>query len=130
MGLALGNVEWTEGQFSSLLSELVKQNSGPNTPISAIHAWFEPNNEIYLRVVLKEGVLKAGNTLDLKGTVAIENHHVVVKLQEAGAGNLSVSGPILTMINRQIDSALAGANLGVAATVKTEMGRLMLQIGG
>lgn len=128
--LASGKVEWTENQFSSLLTEGVKQNTGKNMPISAIHAWFEPNNEIYLRVLLKEGVLKQGDTLDLKGSVAVKEHHVVVNFQQAGMGNVSVNEPVLTMINSQIDKALAGANLGVAATVKTEAGKLVLQFGG
>jgi len=128
--LTTGKVEWTEAQFSSLLSELIKQNMGKNTPISAIHAWFEPNNVIYLRVVLKPEVLKSGDTLDLAGTIEVASHHVVVKLQHAGIGNLSVSEAMLTMVNTQIDSALASANLGIAATVKTETGKLMIQIGG
>lgn len=128
--LTSGKVEWTESQLSSLLTEGLKQNTGKNMPIDAINVWFEPNNEIYLRVALKEGVLKQGNTLDLKGSVAIQDHHVVVNFQGAGVGSMSVNEPILTMINGQIDKALGGANLGIAATVKTDTGKLTLQIGG
>ena len=127
--LASGKVEWTENQFSSLLTEGLKQNTGKNMPISAIHTWFEPNNEIYLRVLLKQDVLKQGDTLDLKGSVEVKEHHVVVNFQQAGVGNMSVNEPILAMVNSQIDKTLAGANLGVAATVKTESGKLMVQIG-
>lgn len=127
--LASGNVEWSESQFSSLLSELLKANSGSDTPIKAIHAWFEPKNEIYLRVVLKQKVLRVGDTLDLKGTVAVLHNHVVVTLQQAGAGNMSVGEPMLAALNAQINGMLANANLGVAATVKTDTGKLMLKIG-
>jgi len=127
--LGTGKVEWTENQFSSLLTEGLKQNTGKNMPITAIHVWFEPNNEIYLRVLLKQDVLKQGDTLDLKGSVEVKEHHVVVNFQQAGVGNMSVNEPILTMVNSQIDKTLAGANLGVAATVKTESGKLMVQIG-
>lgn len=128
--LATGKVEWTENQFSSFLTELLKQNMGHNTPIQAIHVWFEPNNEMYVRVLLKEGVLKQGNTLDLHGSVHVTNHHVVVRFQQAGVGDMSVSEPILTTVNSQIDKAFASASLGVAATVKTETGKLMIQLGG
>ncbi|MEZ4870298.1 MAG: hypothetical protein R3C14_53705 [Caldilineaceae bacterium] len=128
--LATGKVEWTENQFSSLMTDLLKNNTGSNMPVDAIHAWFEPNNEIYLRVLLKPDVLKTGDTLDLKGSVEVVNHHVVVNLQEAGAGAMSVSAPIMTMLNSQIDKALASANLGVAASVTTETGKLMIRIGG
>lgn len=128
--LASGKVTWTENQFSSLLTEGVTENTGKQMPIRAIEAWFEPNNELYLRVLLKEHVLKQGDALELKGAVEIKEHHVVVKFQQAGIGAMSVSEPILTMINTQVDKVLAGANLGVAATVTTETGKLLINLGG
>ena len=128
--LASGKVEWTENQFSSLLTEGLAQNTGKQMPIRAIQAWFEPNNELYLRVLLKEHVLKQGDSLKLKGAVEVKEHHVVVKFQQAGIGDMSVSEPLLTMINTQLDNVLAGANLGVAATVKTETGKLLINLGG
>ncbi|MFN8439694.1 MAG: hypothetical protein U0175_02940 [Caldilineaceae bacterium] len=128
-GLLSGKVEWTENQFSSLISGLLTSNSGPNMPVTAIHAWFEPNNEIYLRVVLKPHVLRAGETLDLAGKVNVENKHVVVNLQQAGMGNMSVSDLLLSTISGQINSVLAGANFGVAASVQTASGTLTVKLG-
>lgn len=128
-GLLGGKIEWTENQFSSLVSGLLKNNSGPNTPVTAIHAWFEPNNEIYLRVILKPHVLRTGETLDLKGKVNVEKNHVVVNLQQAGMGNMSVGDPLLTMISSQINSVLAGGQFGVAASVETTSGTLSVKIG-
>src|SRR4051794_12294727 len=65
--LMMGNVQWTESEFSSLLSVLLQQNSGENNPVTGVTVWFEPSNQIFVRVNLKEGVLPAsfGNTLDL-----------------------------------------------------------------
>src|SRR5438477_260891 len=59
-GVMGGKVEWTESQFSSFLTVLLQQNTGPNTPIKSIKAWFEPNNQIFLRAELKDGVLLGG----------------------------------------------------------------------
>ena len=128
-GMLTGNIELTEEQFSSLLSELLKTNSGPNFPISEIQAWFEPNDEIFLRAVLKPNVLLSGDTLDLKGTVGVMDNHVTLNLQQAGMGSLSVGEPMMSMISQQINSVLAGPQFGVAASVKTDTGKLMVQIG-
>lgn len=127
--LLSGQVEWTENQFSSLLSELVKQNSGPNMPIQEIDTWFEPNNQLFMRVLLQNNVLKQGNTLDLQGTVEVQNHHLVITLQQAGVGEMSVSNPILTSISTQINNVLASPNLGVAVKVTTDTGKLTVQLG-
>lgn len=128
-GMLTGNIELTEEQFSSLLSELLKTNSGPNFPISEIQAWFEPNDEIILRAVLKPNVLLSGDTLDLKGTVGVMDNHVTLNLQQAGMGSLSVGEPLMSMISQQINSVLAGPQFSVAASVKTDTGKLMVQIG-
>jgi hypothetical protein len=128
--LMMGSVEWTEAEFSSLLSVLLEQNSGENNPVSGVHVWFEPNNEVVVRVELKEGVLPFGNTLDLAGTVAVEGNHVVVDLQQAGAGNMSVSGAMLAPISAQINAALSDPSMGVAVDVTTDTGMIMVGMGG
>jgi len=63
-GLMAGNVEWTEEEFSSLLTVLLEQNGGENNPITGVNVWFEPNNQVYISVELQEGVLPNANTLD------------------------------------------------------------------
>ncbi len=92
--------------------------------------WFEPNNQIIIRVALKDGVIPAGNSLDLAGTVAVENNHVVVDLQQAGAGNVSISGAALAPISAQINAALADPSLGVAVDVSTDTGSISVGLGG
>ena len=125
-----GSVDWTEAEFSSLLSVLLEQNGGANNPVEDIIVWFEPNNQVVIRVALKEGVLPSGNSLDLAGTVAVENNHVVVDLQQAGAGNLSISGAALAPISAQINAALADPSLGVAVDVSTDTGTISVGLGG
>ncbi len=59
-GLMSGAVTWTDSQFSSFLTELLRQNTGPNQPVDSITAWFAPGGEIHLRIALKDGVLLGG----------------------------------------------------------------------
>jgi hypothetical protein len=127
--LMMGNAEWTEAEFSSLLSVLLEQNGGENNPVDGVSVWFEPNNQVFIRVNLVEGVLPAGNTLDLAGTIAVENNHVVVDLQQAGVGNTSVTGAMLAPISAQINAALADPSLGVAADVTTDTGTISIGLG-
>jgi hypothetical protein len=125
-----GNVDWSEAEFSSLLSVLLEQNGGANNPVNDVKVWFEPNNQIVISVGLKDGVLPSGNTLDLAGTVSVENNHVVVDLQQAGAGNMSVSGAVLDPISAQINAALADPSMGVAVDVTTDTGTISVGLGG
>jgi hypothetical protein len=130
MGLMSGDVQWTEAEFSSLLSVLLEQNGGENNPVNDIKVWFEPDNQIIISVGLQEGVLPQGNTLDLAGTVSVENNHVVVDLQQVGAGNMSLSGAALAPISAQINAALADPSLGVAVDVSTDTGSITVGLGG
>jgi hypothetical protein len=125
-----GSVDWSEAEFSSLLSVLLEQNGGANNPVNDVKVWFEPNNQIVISVGLKDGVLPSGNTLDLAGTVSVENNHVVVDLQQAGAGNMSVSGAVLDPISAQINAALADPSMGVAVDVTTDTGTISVGLGG
>ena len=125
-GLMAGKVEWTEGQFSSFLTTLALQNTGKATPIKSIKAWFDPDNKIFLRVELVDGVLLGGNTIDLAGTVAVQDHHLMVNLSDAAANGMSVSGAPVDMVSAWINHFLADPNFGVAVDVKTDTGKLML----
>jgi hypothetical protein len=125
-GLMAGKVEWTESQFSSFLTVLLQQNTGPNMPIKSIKAWFEPDNKIFLRVELNDGVLLGGNTIDLAGAVAVADHHLTVNLTDAAANGMSVSGAPVDMVSSWINHFLADPNLGVAVDVKTDQGKLTL----
>ncbi len=91
-GLMGGSVTWTESQFSSFLTELLRQNTGPNQPVDSIVAWFDPDNNVHLRVALKEGVLLGGSNIDLAGKIGVQDGKVQVALNEAGANGAMVSG--------------------------------------
>jgi len=130
MGLMSGDVNWTEAEFSSLLSVLLQQNSGDANPVEAVKVWFEPDNQVFIQVALKEGVIPNVSTLDLAGTVGVEDNHVVVDLSQVGAGNMSISGAALAPISAQINAALADPSLGVAANVATDEGSVTVGLGG
>ena len=130
MGLMSGNVEWSEAEFSSLLSVLLEQNGGENNPINDVKVWFEPGNQIFISVGLEQGVLPAGDSLDLAGSISVVDNHVVVDLQQAGAGNVSVSGAVLDPLSAQINAALADPSMGVAVDVSTDTGSISVGLSG
>jgi hypothetical protein len=129
-GVMAGSLELTEAEFSSLLSVLLEQNGGENNPINDVKVWFEPDNQIFISVGLEEGVLPAGDSIDLAGSVSVEDNHVVVDLQQVGAGNMSISGAALAPITQQINAALADPSMGVAADVTTDTGSIAVSLGG
>ncbi len=129
-GLMAGSVEWTESEFSSFLTYLLRQNTGEMFPIDTVQTWFEADNKIYIRVNLKEGVLLGGNTIDLIGTVGVQDNHIMVSLDEAGANGVSAGGLLLGPIAEQINAVLAGPQFGVAVDVGTDTGMIMLGLVG
>ena len=128
-GLMSGSVTWTEDQFSSFLTELLRQNTGPNQPVDAITAWFDPGNMVHLRVALKEGVLLGGNNIDLSGTVGVVDGKVQVNLTDAGANGMMISGPMMQFVSDYINSFLANPAYGVAASVETGDGTITVSLG-
>ena len=128
--LMMGHVEWSEAEFSSLLSVLLQQNSGENNPVKEVQVWFDPGNKIVARVTLKDGVLPSGNTLDLAGTVSVEDMHVKVNLDSAGVGNMSVGPAVLAPVSAEINRALADPSMGVAVNVTTDTGVISVGLGG
>jgi hypothetical protein len=124
-GLATGSVEWTESEFSSFLTFLLRQNVGENFPIDNITTYFEPDNRIFIRVNLMDGVMLGGDTIDLVGSVGVEDMHLMVDIEEAGANGVSIAGDFLQPISDQINGALAG-QMGVAVDVATEEGMIMV----
>jgi hypothetical protein len=124
-GLMAGSVEWTEAQVSSLLTELLKANSGDNVPVENITAWFEPG-QLYLRLQVKEGVLPAalGTTLDLAGSIDVQDGKLMVDLSQAAAGPYVVEGATLAPISAQVNSLIAGLVPGVPVTVEVGKGTL------
>ena len=128
-GMMMGSVTLDESQFSSLLTELLKANTGENLPVESINAWFEPGL-IYLQVDVKEDVLPAafGDTLAVAGTVSVADGKLMLDLSQASAGTYMVEGASLAPINAQINAALANLNLGVPVQVETAEGTLTLSM--
>lgn len=131
MGLMSGQVTWTESQLSSFLTELLKQNSGPNMPIDSITVWLMPDNQIHLAITFADGVFLGGNTVEAAGTIGVVDGKVQVNLSEVAANGLVASGgPILDYVNATINSVLASPSFGVAASVTTGDGDITISIGG
>jgi hypothetical protein len=128
-GLMMGSVDLNEEQFSSLLTELMRANTGQNNPVEEIRAWFEPDM-IYLQAELQQGVLPVafGNTLTLAGNLTVQDGQLLISFREAAAGNYVVAGAALDPINNQINMALASQGLMVPATVTMESGVLTIQL--
>lgn len=129
-GMMGGAAELTESQVSSFLSTLLQQNSGANTPVDSIQAWFEPDNQVYLRVQLKDGVMLGGSTLDLVGKVMVQDQHVMVDIQEAGANGYSVAGDVVAPVSAWINHFLSDPNMGTIVNVSTGSGTITVGIGG
>jgi hypothetical protein len=129
-GIMGGSVTWTESQLSSFLTELLRQNTGPNQPVDSIIVWLSPDNQVHVRVALKEGVLLGGNNIDLAGTVGVADGKVQLDLDSAGANGMMVSGDWMQFITDYINSYLASPSFGVAADVTTGDGDITISLAG
>jgi hypothetical protein len=129
-GLMMGGVTLDESQFSSLLTELLKANSGENTPIDSITTWFGPDGGTFIQVKVNEGVLPPalGDTLVVAGNIGTDAGKIVVDVTEASAGTYKVEGPVLAPITSQINAALANLNFGVPVQVETDEGTVTISL--
>lgn len=127
-GLMQGKVTWSEAQLSSFLTELLRQNTGPNQPVDSVVVWLMPDNEIHARIALKDGVLLGGNNIDLAGKVMVQDGKVMIDVAEAGANGMMVSGPLMGLVSSYINGALSG--VGVAADVSTDDGNITISMAG
>ncbi len=128
MGLMSGQVTWSEAQLSSFLTELLRQNTGPNQPVDAITVWLMPDNMLHARIALKDGVLLGGSNIDLSGRVMVQDGKLMVDLTDAGANGMMVSGPLMGLVSSYINGALSG--FGLAADVMTDDGSITISMGG
>ena len=107
--LMSGAVTWDESQFSSFLTELLRQNTGSAQPVDRIVAFFEPGGNIHLRMVLKDDVLLGGKNIDAVGTIGVENGQLALNVSEVGAnGMMSNDAAVLGLVNAYINGTLAG----------------------
>jgi len=129
--LMMGGVDWSESEFSSLLSVLLDQNSGDANPVDSVKVWFEPGNEVIAQIALVDGVLPAtfgGNTLDLAGKLNVDAGQIKLMLDGASVGGFGVDASVLGPISDQINAALAGLG-GVPVSVETSEGSVSVGMG-
>ncbi len=129
--LLTGSVTLSEAEFSSFLTKGLEANSGPNQPIDSVLVWVEPD-ALHFRVTLKDGVSMPmlGSSMDLVGNLMVSDGHLMVDLQQAGAGPFAVGGAMLAPVNAQINAVLA-ANipmLPIDVNVSQDSGSLMLSM--
>lgn len=120
-GLMAGQVEWTEEEFSSLLTALIQQNLGTDM-ISGVAANFDPDQAIALAVGTPFGEAV------LTGKIMVEDNILQVELDEASAMGMAASGAILNVVEGAINRALNDPSLGVAVGVETGDGTLSLSL--
>lgn len=128
-GLMMGAAEMDESQFSSFLTYLMRQNNGENFPVDTVTVWFEPENQVYMQVAMKDGVLLGDGVLRLSGQIMVEDKQIQVALDQASANGVAVAGPMLDVVNAYINKALSDPSLGVLVDVQTDEGKIMLSMG-
>ena len=121
-GVLMGSAEWTESQFSSLVTELIKQNAA-GVPIESVKAWFTSEG-LVLSVALTDG-----SAVVLSGNVMVEDNRIKVDLTGASALGMSVASPLLDVVEGAINRALDDPSLGVAVGVNMGEGTLSVAIG-
>lgn len=127
--LTMGSVTWSEAEFSSLLTELLKANSGEANPVESITAWFEPDG-LYLQVELIDGVLPPafGNTLAVAGNVTVNDGALQIELDQAAAGTYAVGADVLAPIAAQINGMVASQLGGVPLSIEMGEGTLTIAL--
>lgn len=116
-GLATGSVTWTEAELSSFLTALLQQYGGGAVPVTGVTVWLD-DGSMALKASLAEGTVPGINSIELVGDVMVEDGRVKVDLSQAGAGPISVQGPVLGLVEGMINRALDDPSLGVAVGVE------------
>ena len=125
-GLMSGSVTWTDSQFSSFLTELLRQNTGSAQPVDKVLAWFGPEGAIHLRIALKDDVLLGGKNIDATGTIGAADGVLSVNVSEVGAnGMMTNDAAILGLVNAYINGTLAGLG-ALPVTVETADGSISI----
>ena len=129
-GLMTLEVELSESELSSYVTKALEANSGPNQPIDSVLIWIEPDS-LHLRVSLKDGVsmMPGMDSLDLVGNLMVSDGHLMVDLQQAGAGGIAVGGAMLAPVAAQINAVLAqNIMLPGNVTISQDTGCLMISM--
>ena len=127
-GMATGEVCWTGDEVSSLVTAVVQQYGGGAVPIDGVNAWVS-DGQLAVQAGLTEGTVPGISSVELVGDVMVEDGKVKVALSQAGAGPISVQGPVLALVEGMINRALDDPSLGVAVSVDVADDQLCVSMG-
>ena len=116
-GLAVGEACLTGDEVSSFATAAIQQYGGGAVPAESVNAWVS-DGELALQIGLTEGTVPGISSVELVGDVMVEDGRVKVALSQAGAGPISVQGPVLALVEGMINRALDDPSLGVAVGVE------------
>ncbi len=112
-----GSATLNDSHVSSLLTELTKANGGGDL-VESIQTCFA-DGKMMMNVSLANA-MGGIDSIGLTGAVMVENNMVKVAIDEAAAGPLVASGPIIDLISDRVNAALDDPRLGTI--VGLEMG--------
>lgn len=127
-GLAAGEACLTEAELSSFVTVALEQYGGGAVPIDGITIWAD-NGEMALQAALTEGTVPGISSIEMVGDLMVEDGRVKVALSQAGAGPISVQGPVLGLVEGMINRALDDPSLGVAVSVDVGDGEVCIGLG-
>lgn len=127
-GLATGSATFTEAELSSFLTEMIQQNGGGTVPVDQVTTYFNDDGTIAIDIQLTPGTVPGIDSVGLVGKVDVEDGRVKTELSQAGAGPISVTGPMLQLVQGMINRALDDPSLGVAVAVDVSDGEMMVSL--
>jgi len=122
-GMMSGTIELTEEQFSSLVTELLRQNAGEEVPVESVIAMFGPE-KIYLTASLSQPV-GGIDSVGLSGNVMVDGTTLKVALDEAYAGPYVVGQAVMGVISDRINDAMEEIAV-LPVSVETEEGTMTI----
>ena len=127
-GMAAGEACFTEAEVSSFVTAALQQYGGGSVPVEGATMWFE-DGELALQAALTEGTVPGINSIEMVGDVMVEDGNVKVALSQAGAGPISVQGPVLALVEGMVNRALDDPSLGVAVSIDVGDEELCIGLG-
>lgn len=122
-----GAIHLTEEQFTSLISEPVRQSEA-GLVLEDVTVWFEPET-VYLRARSKGGRLPIRGEVAMSGGFAVNNGKLTLSLEQANAAGVGVPDAALDMLNGELNRRirlLDAPNMPVR-TLQVESGVVLIQ---
>jgi hypothetical protein len=121
-------VRLTESQFTSFLMERLNQQDGEGVRVEDMTVWFEPDR-IHLRVRTSEAVVPGSDTVAMSGQLLASEGRIALRIDEASVGAINLPSSVLTMLNDQVDKALAQSQINniPVRSIRTEQGAITIE---